>query len=257
MFQPKKKSLIQDRILIVHIAGLLSFVIVVVAFAALYIQYRQLQDTQQEIQKSIENLSEEIGVVYTETRSLDEIQEELVLAVDELQDGSGATEQTLASIREGIEDRREQAQAQEITTIVKGWSDRVARVECVSYDKDDGDYSKATASGVAFYNGNILYVMTNKHLVEDEGEDLDECEIEFPQHDLDNINVEPEAIIVSSDRDLAYLRVTNPLVSVPIDRSQQACLAEPEIGDRVIALGFPRVGGRKQYHRNRWNYFRN
>jgi len=190
----------------------------------------QIKDTNQ----SIENLTQTVQL-------LSGIQEELVVAVADLQEESGLTEETITSIRTGIEEKREQEQAQEITTLVNAWKNRIARVEC-THTKENGDVITAKSSGVLIYIGNTLHVMTNKHVLDKDDRVLKACSIMFPQINEDEIDIPLYAITKSENRDLAYLRIDDPKIRISFDNTQNACMENPHVGDRVITLGFPKVG---------------
>lgn len=229
------------------ILGMVLGVACVVCIGVLGYVLTTIHATQQELVRAINDLwtqsesqREQLLLVAQTVNALDETQGKLASTVNVLEEGTGLAQETLATLQTSIETERQQEESQDITNVVKAWDDRIARVSCVLVESD-GDASRAVASGVAVYFGQNLYVMTNKHVLEEDGETLAGCEIEFPQHNIDDIEVNPRNILISNDRDIAYLRVTDS-VSLPVDRSQNACTVVPDRGDRVITLGYPRVG---------------
>jgi len=173
--------------------------------------------------------------------SLDRVQEQLTETISTLKEARGQTQDTLSSIRTSIEERRESEQAQDITHVTKQWSSRIARIDC-DFEGENGRDSSSRGSGVALSIGNTLHVMTNKHLVEEDDAELDECSVDMPQHDRDDAEVDASDVIISDGRDIAYLSVADASNPPAFDQSQNACVAEPERGDRVVILGFPKVG---------------
>lgn len=240
----KKGTKVRYYLVAKNVIGFLAVVLFFVVLIAFYTDYNRVAKQAGELAVRLDEQNELLLQMKGSLDSAVTIQEDLVLAVADLQENSGIAEENFATLKDGIEDRREQAEAQDITIVAKAWSNRVARVRCTLTDDDDGSESQAIASGVGFYIGNTLHVMTNKHVLEEKRETLEGCVVEFPQHNIDNIEVDDSAITISKDRDIAYLRVDDPRASISINQTQKACSAVPEIGDRVITLGFPRVGAK-------------
>lgn len=222
------------------IKGVIGLVISIIVFS-LYLIERNISQSIIALDIHIQENERYIRNVEDALATISEMQEELVFAVNELQEESGVTEETIVAIRTGIEEKREAEQAQEITTLVNAWENRIARVECIHH-KENGDSVEAKSSGVLITIGSTLHVMTNKHVLEKKKRTLQECSVSFPQRDIDDIDIPLYAITKSEDRDLAYLRIDDPQIEIAFDITQKACSEAPHVGDRVITLGFPKVG---------------
>ena len=212
------------------------FIAVILSIVSLYLIHKNFVI---ETEQYVYNQNKEIQELNSVITSIGNIQEEIVIAVDDLQIDGGAREENIASIRSGIEE----SAVQEISTVVDIWESRIAKIKCTHYiDDEDDETTTADSSGVVIYIGNTLHIMTNKHVLEKKDKTLKKCEIELPQSNISDIEVLPQSITKSDDRDLAYIRIDDRGVKILFDNSQFACVDEPSMGDKVITLGFPGVG---------------
>jgi len=228
------------------ILGIIAFILVVF----LYRTYdglaggiadlkKDLSDTQFKLAQTEETLSEIIsGNTDLEERLSEETKKRL-LAEQSEEEARNLFEGKIVELQTGLKEQQEAVLAGDISRIISEWSPRVARLICTTSD-ESGDTSKSRGSSVATYLGSVPHLITNKHVVEESGEKLVSCSVEFISGE--KITVDSDSVTVSEKVDVGYLRV--PQASFDgIDDPIRACSNKPDIGDSVVILGYPNVGG--------------
>jgi S1-C subfamily serine protease len=100
---------------------------------------------------------------------------------------------------------------------------------------------KTNGSGTFTILNNELYLLTNKHVLESVGTDAT-CNAYLPHLDK---TIALSTKIASGDLDKMHIKVTNPNeVPINLHTSILECTQKPQIGDRVVILGYPGVGSK-------------
>lgn len=132
-------------------------------------------------------------------------------------------------------------QTNRITSVVDAWKRHVALVECGNNGDDVG-----RGSGTLFSMNSELFVLTNRHVVVDDENNVEnECTITFPEDKKNAIHVEGKNIVDGeADEDWAKIYITKPTPHIIglLAKSTPWCDASPRIGEDIIIAGFPSIG---------------
>ena len=146
----------------------------------------------------------------------------------------------------------------DIPSIVKEWNNSVALVDC--YWSDSEQYGSGVLETVT--GTNRALISTNKHVVlNDSGFGPNYCDIYLPTQPkihIENNSVDPSAGLTqnytnelksngeffhaSENQDFAMIELQNPSESILKTPTPDACLTDPDIGDKIIILGYPEIG---------------
>lgn len=126
----------------------------------------------------------------------------------------------------------------DITSLIKTWSPFVYHLSC-AFTFTDGKEGESGGSAVLIRTASGIRFITNKHVVEEKGVAPDECILSRLDSD-GTFTISREMIITDEERDYAEGAVPGGLLGV---LSSQVCSQKPEIGDRVVMLGYPTIGG--------------
>jgi S1-C subfamily serine protease len=148
-------------------------------------------------------------------------------------------QQRIAALQTDVAKERETAKASDITTIVNNWSSRVARINC-TFPENNGQTVTIRGSGTMTLLNGEPYLLTNKHVVVNEGSYPNTCTAYFP--DLDK-TVDLDRIVASGSVDKAHIKIADSsTLPASLKNTLVACSAKPNIGDKVVILGYPAVG---------------
>jgi len=217
------------------------FVVVGVVFVRFDYRDGVLETALNSLAEETATLRQELAITRAAVVELAEKNRLLEEQLGVLESDGDETLSALSQLESDLAVERETEASQTLSNVVAVWESRVARIECNFYN-DEGDLITSTASGVATYINSQLYFISNKHLVEEKGAVLDECFASLPQRNIKDIHIDDDDVVISEDRDLAYLLADKPGAAVPVVSGQRACSLEPRSGDEIITLGFPRVG---------------
>jgi len=218
----------------------------VVALLLLHDKQQKIVQTQDEITNNITALHE-VQLSYAETlaaliENAELSQEELVAlrkeTKQEFADQQSATQQVVASVRTEIENQIDV----EASDVVQGWGGAVALLMCGSRDAED--YSRG--SGTLFKDASGLYIMTNRHVVLDGGDEPEPgCYISFPDDVVDDVYVSENDISHgTSGEDWARIRITHPTIYMrtTVAQNHPWCPSLPPAGADILILGYPSIG---------------
>ncbi len=127
----------------------------------------------------------------------------------------------------------------DVKGIVEDWSPFVYDITC---EFSDGSATvESSGSAVLQKTTEGVRFLTSKHVVETANKELESCTLVQPNSSAD-ITVSSDAIEVSDDHDVAYGMLNeNP----PAMQSSQVCGTVPDIGDKVVMLGYPTIGAKE------------
>jgi S1-C subfamily serine protease len=131
------------------------------------------------------------------------------------------------------------SQTSDISGLIARWSPFVYDITCTFENGDDE--SESGGSAVVEWSGAGVRFVTNRHVVETEGEGLVSCELERPGTDA-TFTVSAKDVTISEEHDVAYGALTETPSAML--RSQR-CSSPPTIGDTVVILGFPQIGAKE------------
>ncbi len=128
------------------------------------------------------------------------------------------------------------AKNSDISGIISAWSPFVYDITCTF--KGTGVTGKSSASATLEQNGASVRFITNRHVVEMNGQALVACSLTQPTLDT-TFDVPASRITISDEHDVAYGTLTE---TPPAMRASQRCSTVPTIGDAVVMLGYPAIG---------------
>jgi S1-C subfamily serine protease len=190
----------------------------------------------------------------------DIVAEQLSLVVSSSQDDftslRSQTEERLIAARTEIENARLDledrldAQSSELRRVIRAWTSRIPLVECTFSKEEENNmssFSTTRGAGTLFISNGGQSLLTNRHVLEEEGEVLQTCSIIFS--DAKEVYVfNPQALDVSLPLTIDFGRVTvepSPLLKGRFAETREMCQQGAVIGDRIVVLGYPSIGAEK------------
>ncbi len=184
----------------------------------------------------LSNLESTVLLLATETA---DIRSGVQLYSTEKQALSEALEKLSGTVSEQENELTMLYQSSDISGIITEWSPYVYDITC-SFKKGT-EISQSSGSAVLEYSGGTTRFITNRHVVETEGQTLVNCKLAQPKNDV-TITVDDEKIILSDDNDFAYGVLPSPVTAI---NPSKRCTSVPTIGDSVVMLGYPQIGARE------------
>lgn len=141
-----------------------------------------------------------------------------------------------------------------LQTVIKQWEPYVAYVECeFRYIDTKEIYLKQSGSGMLYFNPELhpgFAVLTNKHVItDDENYGAYSCSVLFPNYDNNIITTYDDRTLDSfslprNGADAAFIGINNPsnYIKSMKNPSYNYCQTTPNLGDKVVMLGFPAIG---------------
>jgi len=127
-----------------------------------------------------------------------------------------------------------------ISDLVNTWQHRVARISCIFSGQGERGQSKGSAVAIK-RNGHVQFV-TNRHVVFKDGYQREGCVLRLPESD-EEYEIAADNVHVIDEPDVAYVDLaTNPSRLVQEAAQVQQCRSRPQIGQRIVILGYPNVG---------------
>lgn len=198
----------------------------------------RLTSTQNKLSETSQTLNEIIqGNEDLEARLSEETRKR-VLAQQSEEEARDQFEGKIVELQTGLKEQKDVFDASDISKLISEWSPRVVRLEC-SFEDENGNGSKGRGSAVATYLGSVPHFLTNKHVIEDD-DPLVNCKSTFLSGE--QVLAGQESITISDKVDVGYIRAEQASF-VGIDTPVRTCSEKPAIGDAVVILGYPSVGG--------------
>lgn len=198
----------------------------------------RLVETQTKLAQTDEILNEIIsGNAELEERLSEETRKRLLAEQGE-DEARAQFENKIVELQTSVKEQQDAVSAGDISRIIAEWSPRVARLTCTFSDGENGT-STGRGSAVATFLGSVPHFLTNKHVVTDD-DPLVNCTAKLLSGQ--DITVPADAVTVSEKVDVGYVRASGTTLG-DITTPVKTCSAKPAIGDAVIILGYPRVGG--------------
>ncbi|MDP2629333.1 MAG: trypsin-like peptidase domain-containing protein [Candidatus Harrisonbacteria bacterium] len=141
----------------------------------------------------------------------------------------------------------EEARVPNLIEIIAQWRPRVATVSC-SWDLGNA-IGKSYGSAVLFPNigkNSQTGIVTNRHVLIYKNQVADFCTVQFPA-DSKSYVVEKNDIelpLDSSDWAMAALPSPSTYLHQLAGSGSKRCTQDPQLGDEIVILGYPRVGSR-------------
>lgn len=128
-----------------------------------------------------------------------------------------------------------------LSQTIKEWRNGIAYVKC-RFSYTDGTYMEKSGTGLFFGSGtNIL--MSNLHVLSEEGVPPDFCAIKLPEDPDWAIITGSEVKKGRNDLDVAYAVIANPTNYMQsVTTKTLGCKETPDIGEKIIVLGYPGIG---------------
>lgn len=164
------------------------------------------------------------------------------------------TEERLLEARSEIENARLNledkiaSQSSQLRSVIRTWAPRIPRVECTFAQQDNNgltSFSSSGGAGTFFTLDDQNYILTNEHVLKEEGEVLQTCTVVFTDTDQDYV-FDMSAIDTNFDQglDVGRVKVVAPPKHI-LDRmalETDMCQERPVIGDQIVILGYPSIG---------------
>lgn len=129
--------------------------------------------------------------------------------------------------------------AADLAGVIARWNSYVYKLAC-TFRAGTSAEEVAGGSAIVEVDGTGARFVTNEHVLEDGGDYPDSCVLLIPGTKTD-ILVDGEALAIETGRDVGYGTIHTPGISgIP---PAQHCAGKPEIGDGVVILGYPTIGG--------------
>jgi S1-C subfamily serine protease len=164
------------------------------------------------------------------------------------------TKTRLAAAREEIEDARLNledrivSQNSALRSVVKTWSPRIPLVECIFTEQDNQgvlSYSTTRGAGTLFSFSDGDTLLTNRHVLEEDGETLQGCDAIF-NDTVENYRFDASRIHINSEEQLDFGKVdvieSPSHVAERFASEGEICQDRAAIGDAIVILGYPGIG---------------
>lgn len=127
----------------------------------------------------------------------------------------------------------------DIASIIKTWSPFVYKITC-TFDLGTGTRE---SSGSATLERKVdgIHMLTNKHVVIEEDIATEGCTLRRFDSD-EEFEIDDSDILVNEVSDFAEAKIKGAFFGM---LSGQICTVKPDIGDRVIILGYPGIGAKE------------
>lgn len=125
-------------------------------------------------------------------------------------------------------------EANDVTSVVQTWSSRVAKLTCV-FNQNGSSYKTYGSGTLTIINGG-KYFLTNKHVLTEENAILQSCQANIAAGET---TIALNGATFPSNSDIAYTKLVS---DIAISTEIKQCKSKPLIGDRVVILGYPKVG---------------
>ena len=155
-----------------------------------------------------------------------------------------------------------------LSDIVEEWRESTAYVDCTFGNLPNNNYEEQWGSGLLVLLNSIPTVITNRHVVDNGKNDLDYCDIKFPEtinavgyqiyqngQQIDKQDGAQDISYDSNGNDVAYLTMPQSQISVSkfkdwdnysLDQRSKSgsfnCTNKLNIGDPIVILGYPIYG---------------
>lgn len=125
--------------------------------------------------------------------------------------------------------------------IAQEWDPYVYRMACTFFIEGEEDEREDRGSATVERTDAGTRLLTSKHIIERKNAEFLGCTLTRPGSS-EEIDVAPEAFVKNESVDYAYAPITASVPAVPFERR---CPSKPEIGDRVLILGYPGIGAKE------------
>lgn len=133
-----------------------------------------------------------------------------------------------------------------ISEIVNEWKPRASFIYCAWRNPVTKELTRGLGSGTLnYFNNTGFNIMTNKHVLFNDGLNPLFCNVLFPFDKDFEVNFSSNNIIGGNDEDWGYIKLpdNDPFLSKFNKKGVNLCnLDSVEIGDEIIILGFPTIG---------------
>ncbi len=191
-----------------------------------------LQNEKLAIQQEIEDLEQKL-----KEESRDQEIEDLRQQLLDLQTKSAETKTVNNTVTIEAKDN--------VSTIIKEWSPRVAHIECLWFDANDKLYARGSGSATLVnFNGLGLRAITSKHIIFYKSKLPRDCKLELLSGESYSISINDNNVNIGQDADWAYLTlpIENELLKIT-QKDIKAC-KNVDVGDKLLVLGYPKIGSK-------------
>lgn len=128
----------------------------------------------------------------------------------------------------------------DVSVIASEWNPFVYRMACI-FRLEDDETREDRGSATVEQTAEGLRLLTSKHIIERKDTVFEGCELTRPGS-TEEIKIAPSAFVKNENVDFAYAFIDAAVVGVP---SSRRCASKPNIGDRVLILGYPGIGSKE------------
>ena len=208
---------------------------------ALQERIKTLESRAQRHERTMMNVSDTLATLVSLTDTLEArlkaTREERNETETELRETKEQVRSQLSTLRSEL---HQEVRRDTLSEIAQSWKGRIGKVGC-AYGKDETVH-RQTGSAVALLRDDDLVFITNRHIVKSNKGPLIGCQIVVPEHDK-SFTVSAQQVRFHTERDFARIDVPEePATLVNESAQTNACSAAPDIGERLVILGYPRTG---------------
>lgn len=134
-----------------------------------------------------------------------------------------------------------------IVDIIKEWSPRITHIKCNLYNSTGALYGTTSGSATLVDFTNLgIRAITSRHLFTS-GSDKSlpkDCNITLVNKSIYPILISNANVLIGKNEDWAYVTLPKDDVLANITRKNIKLCSSVEIGDRLLILGYPKIGSR-------------
>lgn len=172
------------------------------------------------------------------------LQDERQKSQEEIQKIEAQNKANIQKVESDIKNIQKQDNVPNLPAIISKWHPVIGFIYCDFKYTDGVSYLQQTGSGtLILYPDGRRALLTNKHVVTDEnGYSPSVCLVKFPEDST--LLTATKVSVFKNGADAAYLYIDNPdsYLKNMTSEGRAYCKTLPELGDKVIILGYPLVG---------------
>jgi S1-C subfamily serine protease len=238
----------RGNIALIAIGVLAATALVVIGASAISSRLATISGSVDELTSRVGTLEEKLGAAIADANALratlSEEEQNRLTQEEARQKEQAELAAQLETLSTDVSGQTLLLKASDLSAVIARWKPYVYKISC-TFRSGTEDEETNGASAVTEVKSGTTWFVTNGHVLEDQGDYPDSCRLLVPGTET-NIKVSNNSITVESDesdRDIGYGTITT--AGVPGVSPMQHCSGKPELGDAVVILGYPTIGGKE------------
>ena len=194
-------------------------------------------------QAEINSLREtQISMLEQQVTIVDALRDELLLTKTEFEEAQGVLGTELAKTKIDLSSQIS-ARDERVRKVIDEWRTRIVRVTCL--DPRGEGYGESRGSGTLFSKNGQTFILTNYHIIEQDGVISQECSISFTQKEGEKMTFSERDFVLGSKKlDFAKFIIANPTPYMRnlLSQSRPMCDSLAVVGDDILIIGYPSIG---------------